>query len=212
MRRAHGEDEDELGERDRRESHRLGRAGVHLAADQVRRRRRQPRPRRVRADRRQPVGKEVDGEDLHDRHRRAESGEHGDGEQHDLAGVGGEEEGKKGPEVFSDPPPLSDGRDDGGEVVVACQIGTALASRTERASLRSVGLFTNLFLLWGIFFEIVFAAAVIYLPPLQPLFHTAPLGPVELAILAPFPLIVWGVDELRRAYRHGAARVSTPPK
>jgi calcium-translocating P-type ATPase len=96
--------------------------------------------------------------------------------------------------------------------IVACQIGTALASRTERASLRSVGLFTNPFLLWGILFEIVFAAAVIYLPPLQPIFHTAPLGPVELAILAPFPLIVWGVDELRRAYRRGAARVSTPPK
>jgi Cation transporting ATPase, C-terminus len=58
-----------------------------------------------------------------------------------------------------------------------------------------------------ILFEIVFAAAVIYLPPLQPIFHTAPLGPVELATLAPFPIVVWGVDELRRA--HGrAARAS----
>jgi magnesium-transporting ATPase (P-type) len=96
--------------------------------------------------------------------------------------------------------------------IVACQIGTAMASRTERASLRSVGLFTNPLLLWGILFEVVFAAAVIYLPPLQPIFHTAPLGPVELATLAPFPLIVWGVDELRRAYRRGAAGLSTPPK
>jgi calcium-translocating P-type ATPase len=96
--------------------------------------------------------------------------------------------------------------------IVACQIGTAMASRTERASLRSVGLFTNRLLLWGILFEVVFAAAVIYLPPLQPVFHTAPLGPVELATLAPFPLIVWGVDELRRAYRRGAAGLSTPPK
>lgn len=96
--------------------------------------------------------------------------------------------------------------------IVACQIGTALASRTERASLRSVGLFTNPLLLWGILFEVVFAAAVIYLPPLQPIFHTAPLGPVELATLAPFPVIVWGVDELRRAYKRGPAGVSTPPK
>jgi magnesium-transporting ATPase (P-type) len=91
--------------------------------------------------------------------------------------------------------------------IVACQIGAAMASRTERASLRSVGLFTNPHLLWGILFEIVFAAAVIYLPPLQPIFHTAPLGPVELAMLAPFPMVVWGVDELRRA-RGRAAQAS----
>jgi magnesium-transporting ATPase (P-type) len=70
--------------------------------------------------------------------------------------------------------------------IVACQIGTALASRTERASLRLVGLFTNPLLLWGILFEVLFAAAVIYLPPLQPTFHTAPLGPVELVTLAHF--------------------------
>jgi magnesium-transporting ATPase (P-type) len=90
---------------------------------------------------------------------------------------------------------------------VARQIGTAMASRTERASLRSLGLFTNSLLLWGILFEIVFAAAVTYLPPLQPIFHTAPPGPVELATLAPFPMVVWGVDELRRA-RGRAARAS----
>jgi calcium-translocating P-type ATPase len=85
--------------------------------------------------------------------------------------------------------------------IVACQIGTAFASRTERASLRSVGIASNPLLLWGILFEIAFAAALIYLPPLQPVFHTAPLGPVDLAILLPFPFVVWGADELRRARR-----------
>jgi calcium-translocating P-type ATPase len=85
--------------------------------------------------------------------------------------------------------------------IVACQIGTAFASRTERASLRSVGFRSNPLLLWGILFEIVFAAVLIYVPPLQPIFHTAPLGPVELTILLPFPFIVWGADELRRARR-----------
>jgi calcium-translocating P-type ATPase len=82
--------------------------------------------------------------------------------------------------------------------IVACQIGTAVAARTERASLWSVGLFTNRLLLWGIAFEIVFAGAVIYLPPLQHVFATAPLGAAELAILLAFPPIVWGADELRR--------------
>src|SRR4029079_3730452 len=71
--------------------------------------------------------------------------------------------------------------------IVACQIGTALAARTERASLRSVGFFSNRLLLWAILSEILFAAALIYLPPLQDLFGTAALGPVELAILATFP-------------------------
>ncbi len=57
--------------------------------------------------------------------------------------------------------------------IVACQIGTAVAARTEHASLRSVGLFTNRLLLWGIASEIVFAAAVVYLPTLQHVFGTA---------------------------------------
>ncbi len=88
--------------------------------------------------------------------------------------------------------------------IVSCQIGTALAARTEHASLRAVGLFTNRLLLWGIASEIVFAAAVVYLPPLQQLFGTASLGAEELAFLLPFPVIVWGADELRRALKRRA--------
>ncbi len=62
-----------------------------------------------------------------------------------------------------------------------------------------MGFFTNRLLLWGIASEIAFAAALVYLPPLQHLFATASLGWVDLAILLPFPLLVWGADELRRA-------------
>jgi calcium-translocating P-type ATPase len=92
--------------------------------------------------------------------------------------------------------------------IVACQIGTALAARTEHASLRTVGFFTNRFLLWGIASEIVFAAAVIYVPPLQHLFGTAALGSIELMILLPFPLVVWGADEVRRAARRRRASLT----
>ena len=83
--------------------------------------------------------------------------------------------------------------------IVACQIGTAFASRTDRASLRSIGVFSNRMLLWGIAFEVVFAAVIIYVPAFQPIFHTAPLGVTELALLATFPPIVWGADEIRRS-------------
>ena len=46
--------------------------------------------------------------------------------------------------------------------IVACQIGTAFAARTDRASLFTIGLSRNPLLLWGIAFELVFTAAVIY--------------------------------------------------
>jgi len=83
--------------------------------------------------------------------------------------------------------------------ITMCQVGTAFAARTSRASLRQIGLFTNPMLLWGIAFELVFATALIWLPPLQDVFHTAALGLPEVAILLTFPFLVWGSDELRRA-------------
>jgi hypothetical protein len=54
-------------------------------------------------------------------------------------------------------------------------------------------------LLWGILSEVLFAAALIYEPHLQKVFATEPLGPAELSILACFPFIVWGADEVRRS-------------
>jgi magnesium-transporting ATPase (P-type) len=65
---------------------------------------------------------------------------------------------------------------------------------------RSIGIFSNRLLIWGIAFELGFAAAVVYAPPLQDVFHTAGLGVTELMLLATFPVIVWGSDELRRAW------------
>jgi hypothetical protein len=73
--------------------------------------------------------------------------------------------------------------------------------------LRSVGIFTNRFLLGGIAFALAFAAALIYIPALNSFFGTAPLTAGQLAIVLPFPFIVWGADELRRLLvRHHAAR------
>jgi magnesium-transporting ATPase (P-type) len=82
--------------------------------------------------------------------------------------------------------------------IVAAQVGTAFAARTERASLRSIGVFSNRLLLWGIAFELALTAALIYFPPLQTLLGTASLPLTDLLIVLPFPFIVWGADELRR--------------
>jgi magnesium-transporting ATPase (P-type) len=94
--------------------------------------------------------------------------------------------------------------------IVACQIGTAMAARTEHAALRDVGLFTNRLLLAGIAFEVFFAAAVVYLPFLHPVLGTAAVAPANLLLLLPLPAIVWGADELWRAWRrHVGARASS---
>lgn len=82
--------------------------------------------------------------------------------------------------------------------IVACQLGTAFAARTQRVSLRSVGLTSNRLLLVGIVFEVVFAAVVVAWQPLQEVFGTALPGVGQLALLLAFPPIVWGADE---AYR-----------
>jgi magnesium-transporting ATPase (P-type) len=91
--------------------------------------------------------------------------------------------------------------------IVTCQIGTAFAVRTDHASLRSVGVFSNRYLLGGIAFALVFAATLVYAPALQDVFGTAALTPAQLATVAPFPFIVWGADELRRLLlRHRPGR------
>ncbi|MGC2373377.1 MAG: cation-transporting P-type ATPase [Solirubrobacteraceae bacterium] len=82
--------------------------------------------------------------------------------------------------------------------MIAGQIGTAFAVRTRRASLLSIGVFSNRYLLAAILAELLLAAIFVYAPPLQSLLGTAALPPHDLAFLLPYPFIVWGTDELRR--------------
>ena len=97
--------------------------------------------------------------------------------------------------------------------MVMSQIGTAFAARTERASLRSIGVFSNRLLLWGIGFELALSALFIYVPLFQHVLGTTAL-PAHLILLTfPFPLIVWGADELRRYFvrRHVVGRMPQAP-
>jgi calcium-translocating P-type ATPase len=91
------------------------------------------------------------------------------------------------------------------------QIGTAFAVRTQRASLWSVGVFSNRYLLLAIAAELAIAAVLVYAPPLQALLGTAALPGRYLLLLLPYPLIVWGADELRKyVLRHTAGRPQAP--
>jgi calcium-translocating P-type ATPase len=97
--------------------------------------------------------------------------------------------------------------------MVACQVGTAFAARTERASLRSVGVFSNRLLLWGIAFELALTGLLIYVPAFQDLLGTAALPWHYVAVVLPFPFIVWGADELRRwLARRRVPRPASPPR
>jgi hypothetical protein len=59
---------------------------------------------------------------------------------------------------------------------------------------------TNRLLLWGIAFELVFAGVVVATPVAPPLGMALPPWDA-LLLLLPFPLVVWGADELWRARR-----------
>ncbi|WP_063710870.1 cation-translocating P-type ATPase [Actinokineospora enzanensis] len=85
--------------------------------------------------------------------------------------------------------------------IVACQIGTAFAARTNHASLRAIGPLSNRLLLCGIAFELVFTAAVLTVSPLARVFGMAVPPVWQLALLPLYPVLVWGADELWRAHR-----------
>jgi magnesium-transporting ATPase (P-type) len=96
--------------------------------------------------------------------------------------------------------------------IVVMQVANAFACRTERASVLGVGLLSNRFLLAGIAFELVLTAALVYVPWLQPLFGTAPIGwPWWAGPVAVAPLILLA-EELRKAVvrRRRAGRAALP--
>jgi magnesium-transporting ATPase (P-type) len=94
--------------------------------------------------------------------------------------------------------------------IVMCQVGVAFAARTDHASLRSVGFFTNRALLGAIGVTLLFATGLVYLPIAHSVFGTAALDPGHLAVVAPFAFVVWGADELRRLRRRRRSADPTP--
>ncbi|MFZ0322752.1 MAG: cation-transporting P-type ATPase [Actinomycetes bacterium] len=89
--------------------------------------------------------------------------------------------------------------------IVACQVGTAFAARTDHASLASIGVFSNRLLLWGIAFELVFAAAIVALPGVSEVLGMRWPPAAQLAVLPFFAVAVWGVDEIVRWLRRGVS-------
>jgi magnesium-transporting ATPase (P-type) len=83
--------------------------------------------------------------------------------------------------------------------VVTTQIGAVLGCRTDRASIFRIGLFTNRLVLIGILVELLILVSLSYVPFLQDVFDTAPLGLVEWGFVFAWTPVIFLLDELRKA-------------
>lgn len=82
--------------------------------------------------------------------------------------------------------------------IVATQVGNVFACRTTRNSIFKVGFFKNKWVFAGILGELCITASIIYLPPLQTVFNTAPLGLGDWAFLFMFAPILFFSEEIRK--------------
>jgi potassium/sodium efflux P-type ATPase len=83
--------------------------------------------------------------------------------------------------------------------IVATQVGAVFGCRTDRTSVFKIGLFSNRLVLGGIVVEVCILGFLIYIPFLQRIFNTAPLGLVEWAFVLAWIPTMFLVDELRKA-------------
>lgn len=84
--------------------------------------------------------------------------------------------------------------------IVFSQIGAVFNCRTEKQSAFKVGLLSNKQVNFGIIFEIILIAALVYLPPLQTIFHTAPLDVTDWLLLCIWPPLILFIEEARKAF------------
>jgi Ca2+-transporting ATPase len=94
--------------------------------------------------------------------------------------------------------------------IVACQMGNLFACRSERLSVFRIPL-RNRLLLYGLCTEGALLAAVVFIPPLQRAFETAPIPALAWPLLLLGPLALLVVDEGVKAYIRRRSRAASPP-
>jgi magnesium-transporting ATPase (P-type) len=85
--------------------------------------------------------------------------------------------------------------------VVAGQMGSALACRTEVDAVHHLGFFSNRYLWGGLAGMVLIALALVFVPILAEPFHMAPPPPQFWSMFVIFPPLVFGVDWLRKLVR-----------
>lgn len=95
--------------------------------------------------------------------------------------------------------------------IVIMQIGVAFACRTQTESAFRAGVFGNRLLLWGVLFELCLSGLIIYSPWGQKIFNTAAVSPALWLMLAPFALLVFLSDEIRKLFVRMSAKEAVRP-
>ncbi|MCA9165492.1 MAG: cation-transporting P-type ATPase, partial [Planctomycetales bacterium] len=85
-------------------------------------------------------------------------------------------------------------------VLTLSQMGNALAIRTSTDSLFRVGLLSNKAMLGSVLLTFSLQMMVVYLPPLQDVFHTAPLSLWELGVCLLLSTVVFWAVELQKLW------------
>jgi len=82
--------------------------------------------------------------------------------------------------------------------IVFAQVGNVLNCRTEKESVFKIGIFSNKRVMSGIVIEVALLACLAYVPFLQRVFETGPIGLREWIILALVPVPVVLFEEIRK--------------
>lgn len=96
--------------------------------------------------------------------------------------------------------------------IIFAQIGQVMNCRTETTSVFKIGLFSNRRILIGIVFEVVLLVILTTFPPLQGVFHTAPLAWQDYAFLCCIPPVVIAIEEVRKAWLRRRERARAAAK
>lgn len=96
--------------------------------------------------------------------------------------------------------------------IIFAQIGQVMNCRTETTSVFKIGLFSNRRILIGIVFEVVLLVILTTFPPLQGVFHTAPLAWQDYAFLCCVPPVVIAIEEIRKAWLRRRERARAAAK
>ncbi len=83
-------------------------------------------------------------------------------------------------------------------VLTLSQLGHVLAIRSERESLFTQGVFSNPLLIAAVALTFVLQMAVLYVPWLNPIFRTQPLGAEELLLCLALSSVVFGAVEMEK--------------
>ncbi|WP_404821257.1 cation-translocating P-type ATPase [Lactiplantibacillus carotarum] len=83
--------------------------------------------------------------------------------------------------------------------IVFCQIAAAINCRTQITSVFKIGLFSNRRIWFGIAFEIILIALLMYVPVLQGLFNTTGIAGRDWALLFSIPIPLVLIEEIRKA-------------